>query len=204
MKEHSVGKITVLAAIKGLVSEGEAVRKKASENPPDIAAISLSPEELLGLRKYISEGEFDIGLYAYEEAYLANLRTFGEVRAPAPCYVEFLKVADRLGIPLVPLDMNDDEFADTYIENVSGMDFIGHMMRERRLERKNFRVRDVEDFIIQWDRFISRNRGLRAVERAREEYMGKKLASLSGKGRVLAMVDFERAEGVVRAMAKYL
>ncbi len=204
MKEHNMGKITVLAAIKGLVSEGEAVKKRAHESPPNIAAISLSPEELLGLRQYLREGEFDIGLYAYEEAYLANLRTFGEVRAPAPCYVEFLKAADRLEVPLVPLDMNDDEFADTYIENVSGMDFIGHMMRERRLERKSFKVRSVEDFIIQWDRFISRNRGLRAVEREREEYMGKKLASLSKKGSVLAMVDFERAEGVLAAMAKYL
>lgn len=196
--------MTLLGPIKGLISEGLAVRKEIEGFKGNYAAISLSPEELKGLREYIKEGEFEIELYGYEEAYLAYLREFGEVKAPAPSYIEAVKAADRLKLPLIPLDMDDDTFADVYIENVSRREFLSHMFRENRAGRKTFKVNSVEDFVMKWDSYINHSKGLRAVEESREEYMAKKLSELSKKGRVIAIIDFERFDGVVRRMAKYL
>jgi pheromone shutdown protein TraB len=196
--------ILLLGAIKGLVSEGNAIRKSIEKFEGEFAAISISPEELKGLREYIKEGEFGIELYGYEEAYLTYLKEFGEVKAPAPSYVEAVKSADSVGIPIVPLDMDDDTFADVYIENVSRMEFISHMFRENRVKRKTFRVNSVEDFVLKWDAYINHAKGLRDVEKAREEYMAKKLAELGKKGRVIAIIDFERLDGVIKKMAKYL
>ena len=196
--------IRVLGAIKGLVSEGERVREEIESFHGDLAAISISPEELKGLREYIKEGEFEIELYGYEQAYLENLKEFGEVKAPAPSYVEAVKASEKRKIPLIPLDMDDESFADIYIENVSKMEFISHMFREHRIVRKAFRVSSLEDFVLKWDAYINHAKGLRAVEAAREEHMAKKLAEISKKGEVIAVIDFERVDGVMRRMAKYL
>ncbi len=204
MKRMEIGNALLIGAIKGLVSEGETVRMEIEHFDGDMAAISISPEELRGLRQYLREGEFEVPLYGYEEAYLENLSNFGAVKAPAPCYVEAVRTTEKIGIPLVPLDMDDESFADTYIEHVSKREFIAHMLRERKMERKAFRVEGVEDYVLKWDRYINRIKGLRAVEDAREEHMAKKLAKISGKGRVIAVIDFERFEGVAERMAKYL
>lgn len=196
--------MVVLGPIKGLVSEGLTVRKEIENFDGDFVAISLSPEELRGLRNYIKEGEFEIELYGYEEAYLAYLREFGEVRAPAPSYIEAVKATENIKIPLVPLDMDDEEFADVYIENVSKREFISHMLRENRVGKKTFRVNSVEEFVMKWDSYINHSKGLKAVEKEREEYMAKKLIELKKKGRVIAIIDFERFDGVIERMAKYL
>ncbi len=204
MKRVEKRDVVLIGAIKGLVSEGKAVKKEIETFGGNVAAISISPEELRGLREYIREGEFEISLYGYEEAYLENLGNFGAVKAPAPCYVEAVKTTEKIGIPLVPLDMDDESFADVYIENVSKREFIAHMFRERRMEKKAFRVEGVEDYVLKWDRYINRIKGLRAVEEAREEHMARKLSEISKKGRVIAVIDFERLDGVVKRMAKYL
>ena len=129
---------------------------------------------------------------------------FGEVRAPSPSYTVPVKVTKELGIPLVPMDMDDDSFADVYTRNVSTMNFLSHAMREKKAGRKAFKVKDAEDFVIQWDSSINANKGLKSVEKEREKYMGKKLASLLKKGSVLAVVDVERMDGIIRSMTKYL
>ncbi len=205
MKVIKKENIVILGAIKGLVSEGEGIKREIQKLMPEKSAISISPEELKGLREYIEKGEFEFSLYGYEEAYLANLKNFDEVRAPAPSYVETVKITKEIGIPLIPLDMDDDAFADVYISNVSKKDFISHMMRERRAERKAFKVENVEDFVIKWDRYINKSKGLMAVERVREDYMAKKLIDISKNTRSLvAVIDFERTDGVLKRMAKYL
>ena len=204
MKEYRKENIVLLGAIKGLMSEGKEIERIFHEEKPDIAGISISPAEIVGLREYIAAGEPVVELFEHEIAYLELLMEFGEVRAPSPSYMVPLKTAEKMGVPVVPLDMDDDEFADSYIRNVSGMDFVSHMMIEKKVGKKKFRVRDVEDFVMQWDAAINRNKGLMKVEREREEYMGKKLASLSKKGRILAVVDFERSRGIFDAMVKYL
>jgi len=178
MKVVKKGNVVILGAIKGLVSEGEAIKEEMRKMRPERSAISISPEELKELREYIEKGEFEFSLYGYEEAYLAHLRVFDEVRAPAPSYVETVKITKELGIPLIPLDMDDDSFADVYISNVSKKGFISHMLRERRVERKAFKVENVEDFVIKWDRYINRSKGLMEVEKAREEHMARKLAEM--------------------------
>ena len=100
--ELNGSKVYVLPVIKGLVSEGEKVRAAILETRPEAVGVSISREELEGLRSY--QGE-EIGLSALEEAYKAGLEEFGEVQLPPPCYLEALRACEELGIPLIPLDM---------------------------------------------------------------------------------------------------
>ena len=204
MRIHESDGLVILGAIKGLVSEGEEIEKSIRKRKPDLAGISISPAELVGLREYIAQGEPVVELFEHEIAYLELLMDFGEVRAPSPSYTVPVKVTKELGIPLVPMDMDDDSFADVYTRNVSTMNFLSHAMREKKAGRKAFKVKDAEDFVIQWDSSINANKGLKSVEKEREKYMGKKLASLLKKGSVLAVVDVERMDGIIRSMTKYL
>ncbi|HOO04260.1 MAG TPA: hypothetical protein PLJ11_06010, partial [Methanomassiliicoccales archaeon] len=86
--ELNGSKVYVLPVIKGLVSEGEKVRAAILETRPEAVGVSISREELEGLRSY--QGE-EIGLSALEEAYRAGLEEFGEVQLPPPCYLEALR-----------------------------------------------------------------------------------------------------------------
>ncbi len=204
MRVYETEELVILGAVKGLVSEGREIKKRLVEERPDIAGVSMSPAELVGLREYIAQGEPVVELFAHEIAYLELLMDFGEVRAPSPSYTVPVKVTAELGIPLVPLDMDDDAFADVYTKHVSTRGFISHAMREKKAGKKTFRVKDAEDFVIQWDASINANKGLRMVEKEREKYMGKKLASIAKKGSVMAIVDVERMDGIITSMTKYL
>ena len=205
MKTYEKDGLLVIGAIKGLVSEGKEIEKAFRERKPDMGAVSVSPSELAGLREYIKEGEPVVELFGHEIAYLELLMEFGEVRAPSPSYMVPLKTTLDMGIPLVPLDMADDEFADAYMKHVSGVDFVSHMVIEKKVGKKAFKVRDVEDFVMQWDEAINGNKALMAVEKDRERYMGKKLAGLLKKSeKIIAVVDFERMDGILESMAKYL
>lgn len=75
--------IHVLSVIKGLKSETEKVRKAFEETKPDVVAISLSREEVEGLKNI--PDDYEPELSRYEEIYAEGLSRFGEVAAPPPC-----------------------------------------------------------------------------------------------------------------------
>ena len=67
--------IVVLPAVKGLVSEGDAVDTAIREHMPDAVGISVSREELDALRDKSIYGDYEMS--SLEEAYAENLRRCG-------------------------------------------------------------------------------------------------------------------------------
>jgi len=198
--ELNGSRIYVLPVIKGLISEGEKVRTTIMDARPDAVGMSISREELEGLRTY--QGE-EIELSDLEEAYKAGLSEFGEVQLPPPCYLEALKACDELGIPLIPLGMNEDLFTDRYCELIGSLELMKESFFSHRIARKRFDLESADSFVLDYDRKVNGGRGISALNAEREEHMASVLRSLTeGHRCILAIIELERANSVSIFMEK--
>lgn len=186
--------------MKGLVSEEESVSAAFAEFGPDAIAVSISREELEGLRRKEDYDKYEPS--SLEIAYAENLETFGEVRLPPPCYVRALDLSEERGVPIVPIDMDEETYSDTFCELVGGMDLLRESMFARRAERRRFDLTSPRSFVIDWDRRVNRAKGFRGLEALREGHMAQELRKASkAHRRILAIVELERAEGVVASLS---
>jgi hypothetical protein len=179
-----------------LVSEAEAVTKAYEEIRPDIVAVSISHEELQGLRKTEDYDKYEPS--DLEIIYQAFLERFGEVRIPPPAYVRALMISNEMGTRIVPLDMNEELYTDTYCNKVRARDMIGESFFARRATGRKFDLSSPAAFARSWDRRVNRGKGFRELEEARERHMAHALRNLCSKyHNILAVVECERSDGMV-------
>jgi hypothetical protein len=188
--------ITFLPVVKGLVSEAAAVSAAYEEVRPEVIALSVSREDLQGLRR-----PEDYELYEpsdLEIIYQAILERFGEVRLPPPAYVRAVEIADRHGTAIIPVDMNDEVYTAAYCELVRTRDMLREAMFARRATGKRYDLSDPYAFARSWDAQVNSSRGYRKLEGAREEHIAGALRGLSNLYRtILAVMEIERCDGVM-------
>ena len=188
--------ISVLGVIKGLKAEVGRVQSAFDLTRPDVVAVSLSKEELEGLRNlpddYIPE------LSRYEQIYAEGLSRFGEVAAPPPCYVATLELADHRGIRLVPVDIDEQSYSELYCVAVPGTTLFRHSTRTWILKKRRFSDESPEEFVLKWDKVVNDLEGFRTIEKKRAFAMAKGVLALCGDSKkVLAIIELERAKEVV-------
>ena len=201
MDTISIGdcRVHVLSVIKGLKSETEKVRKAFEETRPDKVTVSLSKEELEGLRN-IPE-DFEPELSRYEEIYAEGLGRFGEVAAPPPCYLAVLELSEYFKIPLIPIDMDEQSYTDLYCAAVGGGALFRHSTRTWLMKRRKFSIKSPEAFVLAYDRAVNNLEGFRTIEAKRAEQMAKGIRNAApGAKEMLAVIELERAGDVVRLL----
>ncbi|MFO8051057.1 MAG: hypothetical protein R6V01_05090 [Thermoplasmatota archaeon] len=191
------GSISLLGTVKGLVSEGDLVEKAAEVTEPDVIALHISIEEIRGLKKVV-EGEIkNTYLSSYEKVYARELSRFGEVQIPPPSLVAAYRVSLENNIPLRSLDFNDNKYSDIYTRYIDGMSMVRQSLRQKRVNRKKFKSRSVEDFCLEWDSVVNGLKAYKMLEEKREARMAERIIRLSRKyDRVLAVVELERIQGI--------
>jgi hypothetical protein len=191
--------VMVIGTLKGLVKEEDKVAKAFADYRPDAIAISTSKEELAALRT--KETHSDYELSALEEVYKVYMEHFGAVRLPTPAYLMAIELADEAHLPLIPIDLNDDEFTDFYCTRIRGWDMVRESFYTRSIKRRKYRIGSAEEFAKDWDMKVNRAKGFRQLERDREEHMAQTLRNMSSKyQRILAFVEYERSAGVERCL----
>jgi len=195
-------KLSILPTIKGLVREKKNVRSAFEAVGPDLVALPVSREGLLGLAAINRGKEPEIFLSHYEEIYAIKLSRYGKVAVPPPSYTEAFAAAFKMGIPVKAIDLSEDEFADAFCQDVSTSNLVFHSLRWKWLKRKKFRqATTARQFSLAWDRAVNSLRGFRNLEGRREEHMARRLASLAMyHGKILAIIELERMGGVVRRL----
>jgi pheromone shutdown protein TraB len=187
--------IHILPVIKGLVSEIEQVKEAFSQAKPDAVAISLSKEEIEGIRNLPEDYEPELS--RYDEIYIIGLSKFGEVAAPPPCYVAAIEIADSEGIPVIPIDIDEASYTELYCASVSGTTLFRNSTRTWYLRRKQFAADTPEEYVVKVDRAFNNMRGFRRIEEERAAWMTKQLLRASeGAERLLAIVEYERESEV--------
>jgi len=145
--------------------------------------------------------DFGLFLSTSDLVFMKQLARWGEVEAPAPSYREALRLGYVRGIPVVAADFDDEGYTDVFLANVNTFSLVRQGTRLKRLAKKKFKVDSAEAFALAWDRQVTRTRGYAEVERARERKVAGGIAQeAKGRARLLAIVEFERLEGVLRAV----
>jgi len=181
--------------VRGLVSEGDRVRRTIEEVAPGAVALTLGKEDLESLLRY--DGTEAEPANWEEELYVAGLSAFGTVRKPPPCYVEAVRGAQERGIPVRALDLNDEDYTEAYIEYVTAWDLLGHTRVQKKAEKHVFAATTPEEFVVEFDGFVNDPDGYVRLEHAREDHISRRLSKLARRYEsLLAVVEYERAAGV--------
>jgi hypothetical protein len=190
-------KIYFVDVVRGLKSEAKRVKLAVQDVEPNLIAMSVSKEEIEGLRDYIKE-PYEVEMSRYEELYSQKLSRFGDVFLPPPCFLAGLEEAENNRLELVGVDMDDETHTVAYCALVSGSELFRHTTRYNLLKLKNFRAETPADFVKVWDRKVNNLRGFRELEKERERFMAKELVGLASFERrsILAIIDVERTDGV--------
>ena len=193
--------IHILPVIRGLTSEVETVRKAFAEVKPDLVAISLSKEEVEGLRNLPSD--FEPELSRYDEIYVTGLARFGEVAAPPPCYVAAVEIADSEGLPVVAIDVDEESYTELYCAAITGQALFRNSTRTWFLRKKSFGADTAEEYVVKVDRAFNNMRGFRQIEYERVDWMSRELLKTTKRARnTLAVVEYERAAEVLSQLSE--
>jgi len=186
--------------IKGLVNERKVLRGLVEEFQPDIFLLGISPEQMDGLRSYLSE-PFEIYPDDYEVIYAIKLEEFGEVGLPVPTYLEAFAISREKNIVMLPLDIPEKEYSDMFVKKVEFYHILWSNFRKKKLYRKKFEARTAEEFVMEWDREVNNLKPFREIERERERYMAQRIrdAVKNRKERkFLVIVELERLHGILK------
>ena len=104
---------------------------------------------------------------------------FGEVRLPTPAYLKAIELADSAHVPVIPIDLNDEEFTDIYCKRIRGWDMVRESFYTRSVKHRKYRIGSAEEFALDWDKKVNRAKGFRQLERDREEHMALTLRNMT-------------------------
>jgi hypothetical protein len=201
MEEVRLGRASLVAlpVVRGLPSEGPAVVRAIESASPEVVGLSISPEELAGLRRYsgpVAEPEnFE------EEVYMAGLSAWETPVKPPPCFSEAIRAADERRIRIEALDMAEDVYTDAYTTWVGAVELLFQGRSRNRLARRRFRAATPSEFVLEWDAEVNRSAGFARLQLERERHIAKRIREIAETAkRVLAVVEVERAQGVLTAL----
>jgi len=196
-------RVYIQPVIRGLESERAKVRQALAQSSAKTVALSISKEELDGLKAYNGEETFPSNFE--EDIYMEKLSAFGPVSKPPPCFLEARDLAQTKGLKLESLDLDNVDFTEAYVSNVSTIEMMTQTWLEGRLRGRRFKAKTPEEFVVEFDKEINGKEGYRKLEEARERHMATRLIWLAkGSPDTLALVELERAEGVRQGLAAYL
>jgi hypothetical protein len=195
-------RLTILPTVKGLDRERRKVREAFAAVGPGAVALPVSREGLRGLRAIYKGKEPEIFLSHYEQIYAMKLSRYGKVVVPPPSFTEAYALASERGLPIVAIDMNETDYANAFCDSISTPGLVFHSVRWRWLKRKRFRAAtNARQFVLAWDRAVNSLKGFRNLEDRREEHMARRLLAMSRDHQnVLAILELERMDGVVRRL----
>jgi len=196
-------KLHIIGVIKGLEKESEKVREGFKRFEPELLAISLSKEDLSALKKFSGKVR-DAEPSNFEEiVYIRELKKFGKVKKPPPCYLTAVKLAKENNVPTTAIDMNDEEYTDAFCRNVSTLDLYRHSWGAKKFIRRKFSASTPEEFVAGFDKAATSLKGYKMLEEEREKYMAERLLKFSKKWKsIFAVVELERAEAVKKLIKK--
>lgn len=174
----------------GVVSRKEVEEAMDEPFAPDLMAADSAA---LGDKIFISDTDM---------AYSRKLATFGDVELPPPSFMEAVRAADRDDVPVVDMDLSEDEYTRVFCDNVSYWQMVSHSRKVRRL-RKRLRAQTPEEMMEGWDDGLRKIKGFDTLEQERERKMAAELATqLERHGKVLAVIDMVRVDGTLEELTR--
>lgn len=191
--------LLLVAPVRGLSSEVPRVLTELESFAPAQVGLGLSSGELQSLRDYfvLSEAEPVVPLTNTESSEVRGLVRFGEARVPNPSFVEVLRWAHARGVPVVPLDPDDEQTAALFAEHIGYVELVRRTVRERRVSRSPPTPSSPDEFALRWDHEVASGRGSQKFAAARDWYLVRQVPALTAdRPPLVVVVDRERFDSV--------
>ena len=189
-------RLVILSTIRGLVSELKDVESEVENFSPEVIALGISPGELTDLSNWDGE-PFDISsMQEIHGLFLYDLVGEDQVRLPPPSFV----TAINLGIKTESLDMDEEDFTETF-NKISAWQQFKYSRLHQKLRKGGLTATTPESFIMELDEQICSISGYENLEKSRELHMSERLRNIcTTNSRVLAIIDFPRVSGLLKAL----
>ena len=190
----------ILPFIKGLCSEKEKVTEALNSNEYDAVGVALGIEDIEAIRRRAEiEGEFESS--ELDEVYSYLLKDFGNIDMPDPASTCLIDECSAKGIPIIPLDMNDEDYTKLYCDTVSTMEFLKEKRLIKKSLKKKFDKSSPEAFLREWDDLMNSIKGYAQMSGYRESYIAEQIKDTSKyRKHVLALIEYERVDGVLKLL----
>ena len=191
--------IDILPIIRGLVSETGKVLSALKEKEYDGVAVALGADQVEQIIKREEAEEDYPDVSDLDAVYADFLMNFGPVNLPIPAYVALLDACNDSGMKIVPLDMDEDVYAEMYCQKVSTMQLFKEDKVARKALKHSFDLSSPDNFVIEWDNYVNRKlKGLCLLSMEREAFMADTLVnSIEGHKNIIAVIELERLAGIL-------
>ena len=196
--DRSQVRLILVGVISGLTSEVEIVRSAVERYRPSAIGLSITGEEIEGIRKWNGNENAELPPYSdFDRFYIREMSRFGEVRLPSPPLAFLIEFAGKARLPVFPLDMGEEEYSATYLKYVSPASlFFSSLFRSRR-RRRNLRG-TAEEVACEIDRISMHPKGVEIVELERDRYISRKILSLAMENTpFMAIINYERLSRIL-------
>src|SRR2546428_5747683 len=109
--------VNILSVVRGLPSERSTVAEAIRTMKPNVAALSIGPEELQTLRVYHG-GPLEPENFA-EAIYVAGLSAWEPPLKPPPCFTEAVRVAEKQGTRLGAIATDEGTCTGNHVGSAS-------------------------------------------------------------------------------------
>lgn len=189
--------IDIIPIVKGLISEKSKVADALNKNY-EAAAAALGIEDIEAIkRRNEIEGEYDPS--DLDSVYSYLLKDYGGIDMPDPSFTYLIDYCKEKDVPVIPLDMNDEEFTKLYCDTVTTMEFLKEKRIMKKAMKKKFDKSSPEAFVREWDSLMNEIKGYKKMSEYREEYIASQLKDLAKyRKSVIAVIELERVDGVLK------
>ena len=190
----------IIPVVKGLVSYSEQVKEALEGGTYDAAAIALGIEEVESVRRRKEiEGEYETS--DLDIVYSHLVKDFGPIDMPDPASTALIDRCTELGIPIIPLDMNDEDYTKLYCDTVTTLEFLKEKRILKKAMKKEFDKSNPEAFVMEWDGLLNEIKGYAKVSQCREEYIaGQMKDTAKYREHVLTVIEYERIDGILTVL----
>ncbi|MDR1690991.1 MAG: hypothetical protein LBR42_04005 [Candidatus Methanoplasma sp.] len=193
----TIGKcrVDILPIVKGLVSEAEKVSAAYGDHEAYAAALGIEEITAIKHREKIEEVQ---ELSEIDMVYVHHLSNFGEIESPTPAFCELIDLCSKDSLDVIPLDMNNEEFTEMYVNTVKTMEFVKEHRLAKKGMKRRFDMSSPESFSISWDNYLNQVKGYEKVSRKREEYIASQIIDIARyRESLLAVIEVERINSIV-------
>ena len=189
----------LFGGIKGLVRDGDELKKELMDKRPEVVLITISPEQVDGMKNFI-EDPFEVDMSDYEILYGINLANYGEVMTPSPVYIEVTRYCMENNAEMIGIDMEEGDYQNTYSKYVKTTDLLRHSLRKKKISRFKFNQETPEEFVEAWNSAVDL-KSFKKVNAEREKYMINRIDSLLpeyGNKTVMCVVDYDYYNSILK------
>jgi len=192
--------LLIFGGIKGLVRDGNELKKELLYEKPDVILITISPEEVNGMKDFIKD-PFEISLSDYEIIYGINLSKYGEVMTPPPIYIEATKYSLENNITMIGLDMDENTYQDIYKKYIKTGDLLRHSLRKKKISKIKFENETPEEFVDSWNNIVDL-KNFKILNKERLNYIIQKLKEDVNENedkKIMCISDYDFYNGIIKS-----